>query len=76
MASLKLSAVVIAFNEEPNIVRCIHSLRRVADEVVVMDSYSTDKTRELAAALGARVVEHPFRGFTEQKEFAVAQIAL
>lgn len=73
MASLKLSAVVIAFNEERNIVRCIHSLRRVADEVVVVDSYSTDKTRELAIALGARVVEHPFRGFTEQKNFAVAQ---
>lgn len=70
---ISISAVIITYNEEANIVRCIQSLLPVVDEVVVIDSYSTDKTIALAERLGARVVQHPFRGFTEQKNFAVAQ---
>jgi glycosyltransferase involved in cell wall biosynthesis len=55
--SCYISAVVLTLNEEINIERCIHSLSW-ADEIVVLDSRSTDRTVELAMAAGARVVEH------------------
>jgi glycosyltransferase involved in cell wall biosynthesis len=68
-----LSAVIITFNEERNVVRCLDSLRGVADEIVVVDSGSTDGTRALCQARGARVLVRPFDGFTAQKNFAVEQ---
>ena len=68
-----LSAVIIAFNEESNINRCIASLDGIADEVVVVDSGSTDRTVEFAEAAGARVLHHPFEGHIEQKNWAARQ---
>lgn len=70
---IKISAVVITYNEERNIGRCIDSLHRVADEIVVIDSYSKDRTREISFEKGARVVEHPFKSHIDQKNFAVTQ---
>lgn len=67
-----LSACIIAFNEADRIVDCIDSLG-FCDEIVVVDSGSTDRTAELARGRGARVVQHPFRGFASQKQFAVQQ---
>ncbi|HAC24768.1 MAG TPA: hypothetical protein DCE81_07605 [Cytophagales bacterium] len=69
----KLSAVVIAFNEERDIARCLRSLQPVADEIIVVDSYSTDRTKQICEALGTRVIEHPFRSHIDQKNFALAQ---
>jgi glycosyltransferase involved in cell wall biosynthesis len=71
---VKISATIIAENEERNIARAIESLR-CCDEIVVVDSGSTDRTIEIAAKLGARVVESPWRGFAEQKNFASEQAA-
>lgn len=68
----KLSGCVISFNEEANIVACVESLK-FCDEVVVVDSHSSDRTRELATALGARVIEHDWQGHIGQKNFAVDQ---
>ena len=68
-----LSAVVIAFNEEANIVRCLDSLQGLVDEVVVVDSGSTDATVALAEAHGAQVLFHPFEGHIEQKNWAWQQ---
>ncbi len=67
-----ISATIIAHNEARNIARAIRSLA-VADEVVVVDSGSADATREIAAGLGARVVEHAWPGFTAQKNFSSAE---
>jgi glycosyltransferase involved in cell wall biosynthesis len=64
-----LTVVILTFNEERNITECIASARS-ADEIVVVDSGSTDRTRELAAAAGARVVEHSMTNFAEQRNFA------
>lgn len=69
----KISAVIITFNEERNIERCIRSLTSIADEVVVVDSYSTDKTVELARHLGAKVYQQIFLGYVEQKNFALTK---
>lgn len=68
-----LSAVIITLNEERNIGRCITSLLPVADEVVVVDSGSGDRTVEIALALGAKVLYNKFEGHIEQKNFALKQ---
>ena len=65
-----ISACVIAMNEEDNIERCLASLD-FCDETILVDSHSTDRTRELAAARGARVIERDWPGFGVQKQFAV-----
>lgn len=72
---IKISAVVITFNEEKNIERCLKSLEAVADELVVVDSFSTDKTLEIAQRLGAKVVSHTFDGHIQQKNWAITQAA-
>ena len=67
-----ISATIITYNEAANIARALRSLS-CADEVVVVDAQSSDATREIAAAMGARVIVHPFEGFAAQKNFATAQ---
>ncbi|MGY6561059.1 MAG: glycosyltransferase family 2 protein [Luteibaculaceae bacterium] len=64
---MQLSAVIITFNEAENIERCIRSLLAVADEVIVVDSYSTDNTKMLAEQLGAKVELVPWGGFSAAK---------
>jgi glycosyltransferase involved in cell wall biosynthesis len=71
--SVKLSVVIITFNEEKNIGRCLESVREVADEVVVVDSFSRDRTRGICESFGVRFVERAFEGHVEQKNFANSQ---
>lgn len=66
---MKISAVIISFNEEKNIESAIRSVDW-ADEVLVVDSESTDQTREIAGRLGAKVIVRPWPGFAQQKQFA------
>lgn len=66
----KLSAVIISLNEERNIGRCIDSLLGVADEIIVVDSGSTDKTEAISKEKGARFVFNEWKGYIEQKNFA------
>ncbi|HDH96448.1 MAG TPA: glycosyltransferase family 2 protein, partial [Proteobacteria bacterium] len=67
-----LSVVIIAYNEEANIERALASVAW-ADEIVVVDSGSTDRTVEICRRHGARVIERPWEGFIAQKNFALAQ---
>jgi glycosyltransferase involved in cell wall biosynthesis len=69
---MKISATIITFNEEANIKAACESVAW-ADEIVVVDSNSTDATREIAASCGARVTVNPWPGFGAQKQFAVEQ---
>ena len=69
---MKISATIITFNEERNLPRAIESLR-CADEIVVVDSGSSDRTVEIAGKLGARVVETAWPGYANQKNFAAEQ---
>ena len=71
----KLSVVIITFNEAENIGKCIGSVKQVADEIVVVDSFSTDNTKAIAIAAGARFIERKFEGHIEQKNFARKQAA-
>jgi glycosyltransferase involved in cell wall biosynthesis len=70
---IKLSVVIITFNEERNIGRCLDSVKDVADDIVVVDSFSKDKTKEICVAKDARFVEHAFAGHIEQKNWAITQ---
>ncbi len=69
----KLSAVIITFNEERNIGRCLESLKGIADEIVVVDSFSTDQTRNISEKAGALFLEHAFEGHIQQKNYALTQ---
>lgn len=69
---MKISATIITYNEERNIARAIESLR-CADEILVVDSGSSDRTVEIAEKLGARVIEHNWTGFSDQKNWAATQ---
>ncbi len=67
----KLSAVIITYNEERNIARCLDSLAGIADDIVVLDSFSTDKTEEICKQKGARFFQHKFDGHIQQKNRAI-----
>ena len=71
---MKISATIIALNEERNLPRALDSLDCV-DEVVVVDSGSADRTREVARRHGARVTENPWPGYAAQKNLAAARAA-
>ncbi len=66
-----ISAVIISYNEERHIERCIKSLLVIADEVVVLDSYSTDRTPEICKELGVTFHQQAFAGYIEQKNHAM-----
>lgn len=68
----RLSVIVIVKNEAANIGACLDSVA-FADEIIVVDDSSTDGTAEIAAAKGARVINHAFIGFGAQKAFALSQ---
>lgn len=70
---VKISAVIITFNEEKNIERCLESLQGVTDEIVVIDSHSTDKTRLICEKYGVKFIEHDFEGYIRQKNYAISQ---
>jgi glycosyltransferase involved in cell wall biosynthesis len=69
----RISACIISFNEEKKIARCLESLAPIVDEIVVVDSLSHDTTREIARHFTDRIIEQPFLGYVEQKNFAVQQ---
>lgn len=69
---MKISATIITYNEERNIARAIESLR-CADEIIVVDSGSSDRTVEIAEKLGARVLDRNWIGYADQKNWAAQQ---
>ena len=70
---VQISAIIITFNEEKNIERCILSVQKVADEILVVDSFSKDKTRAICEKYGVRFLEHVFEGHIQQKNWAKSQ---
>ena len=69
---IQLTAAIITFNEEKNIARCIESLLPVAEEILIVDSYSKDRTKEIALSYPkVRFIENPFEGHIQQKNVAL-----
>lgn len=67
----KISVVIICLNEEKNIGRCIDSVKNIADEIIILDSHSTDQTVTIAENKGAVVVREDFKGYIQQKNKAI-----
>ena len=67
----KISAVIITYNEESFIGKCLASLEGIADEIIVVDSFSTDATEEICKKYNVRFVQHAFEGFRDQKNYAL-----
>lgn len=71
---LSLTAIILTKNEESNIKKCINSIKEIAEEILVIDSYSEDKTIEISKSLGARVYQHKFISHSEQFNWALDNI--
>jgi glycosyltransferase involved in cell wall biosynthesis len=69
----EISVVIITLNEELNIERCLQTVRDVANEIIVVDSLSTDRTEEICRKYGVNFSRHPFEGYVEQKQYAINQ---
>ena len=67
----KISVVIITYNEENSLERCLESVKPVADEIVILDSFSTDNTVQIGLDAGAVVHQQTFHGYKEQKNAAV-----
>jgi glycosyltransferase involved in cell wall biosynthesis len=71
MNSVKISCVIITFNEEKKIARCLDSILAVSDEIIVVDSFSTDKTKEICEKYDLKFFENKFEGHIQQKNYAL-----
>ena len=69
---MEISVVIITYNEEQHLARCLASVQAVADEIIVLDSLSTDRTVEIAQSHGVKVFSHKFLGHIEQKNKALS----
>ena len=67
---IDLTTIILTYNEELNIIDCINSVKDISKRIIIIDSYSTDKTIELAAQLGVEVYQHEF--VNQAKQFAYA----
>ena len=66
-----ITAVILTYNEEKHISRCINSLKNICEEIFVIDSFSKDRTIEIAKELGAEVYQHPFINQAQQFNWAI-----
>lgn len=69
---IKISGVIITYNEEEHLEKCLKSLVGVVDEIVVVDSFSTDKTPEICEAYNVIFIQNKFEGYIEQKNYALS----
>ena len=70
---MKISVVIITFNEQDRLAGALESCRAIADEMVVVDSYSTDETLAIAKKFNARIFQHRFQDYGSQKNFALGK---
>ena len=71
-----LTTIILTFNEEKNIANAINSVKNLSKRIVVVDSYSTDKTVEIAESLGAEVIQHPFENQAQQFIYAINNLTI
>lgn len=67
---MQITLVIITLNEEINLARCLEAAQSVADEIVIVDSFSTDGTEAIALSYGARFIQRSWMGFAQTKNFA------
>jgi len=69
----EISVVIMTLNEELKIERCLLSVKEVANEIIVIDSFSTDHTGDICLNHGAKFIRHPFEGYVEQRRYSIEQ---
>jgi len=69
-----LSVVLITYNEEKNIARCLNSLKAVADEIIIVDSFSTDATEKICTEHAVKFYQNKFIDFSTQRNFALSKV--
>ncbi|MDF2437551.1 MAG: glycosyltransferase family 2 protein [Bacteroidota bacterium] len=69
----QLSVVIITFNEEKNIGRCLESIQGIADDIVVVDSYSSDETENICRKFNVNFIQREWAGYSDTKNYANAQ---
>lgn len=72
-SNIKISGVIITYNEEEHLEKCLTSLIDVVDEIVVIDSFSTDRTEAICKQFNVTFIQHCFEGYIEQKNYAISQ---
>ncbi len=72
----KLSVIILTYNEEKHLARCLESVKNIANEIIVVDSFSTDKTKEIAEKYGAKFVGHEFTNQAEQFNWALDNVQI
>lgn len=72
---MKISAVIITYNEERNISRCLNSIKKVADEIIVVDSFSNDNTILICESFNAEIYQRKFDGYGDQKNYGIEHAA-
>ncbi|MFB6306412.1 MAG: glycosyltransferase, partial [Flavobacteriales bacterium] len=70
---IKLSVAIITYNEEQRVGACIDSVQDIADDIVIVDSYSNDNTEKICRERGVNFIKHEFKGHIQQKNYALSQ---
>lgn len=73
---VKVSVIILTYNEEKNIEDCLKSVHAWADEIIVVDSYSTDKTLEIVKDYTNNIYQHPFENFSKQRNWAQGNLPI
>ena len=73
MPTAKITCCVITLNASKTLAKTLSSIKTLVDEIVIVDSGSTDETKDIAARFGAKFITNTFRGFGEQKNFCINQ---
>jgi glycosyltransferase involved in cell wall biosynthesis len=73
MQKITIAVVIITFNEAKNIERCLQSVQSFADEIIVVDSFSTDETKAICDTYKVRFFERKFIGYADQKNWGNTQ---
>lgn len=76
MSNNSIAAIILTKNEEKHLERCIRSLKGVCDEIIVIDSFSTDRTCEMAEQMGAKVYQHPFENQAQQFNWGINNLPI
>lgn len=73
---LPITAIVLTFNEEKNITECLKSIKDLCDEILIVDSGSTDKTIEIAKQYTDKIFSHPFENYSQQRNWALNNLPI
>lgn len=73
---LELSVIILTYNEEIHIERCIRNAKKFAKEIFLVDSFSTDKTVQIATGLGAKVYQHPWENYSKQFNWGLQNLPI